>query len=178
MYIALSGKMRSGKDTAASLIAEKLAPEKLILLNFSDPLYDVLKYSCDSFNLPYQKNRKFLTDLGDFGRGQNPTVFLDIMQKKIDALKQYPHLSLLVGDARYPNEVDMLRSNGFSIIRIERPDEERAKHIAIEESQSHSSETSLDQYNFDYIIYNNSSLAQFSSRIDSVMTNISMDVEK
>jgi hypothetical protein len=177
VYIGLSGKMRSGKDTAAQLISDILKPNKVILSNFSDPIYDVLKYTCNAFDFPYEKDRAFLQFVGtDFGRRIDVEVFTKIMQKKVRAIQEYPDLSILVGDIRFPNEADMLKNNGFCLIRIERPEEERLKHVSTTECQSHESEKALKHYKFDYTVYNDGSLDHLRTRLEQVLSNITTGI--
>ena len=45
MIIGLTGKARAGKDTAAQIIRRLLPKTKVVLLSFSEPLYDMVRAS-------------------------------------------------------------------------------------------------------------------------------------
>jgi hypothetical protein len=71
---------------------------------------------------------------------------------------------VVVSDVRYPNEAETLRAHGFRIIRIVRPDAEPLPGGA----SAHDSETALDDYVPDALIYNGGSLAELHSRADAL----------
>jgi dephospho-CoA kinase len=84
----------------------------------------------------------------------NDKIWVNAVEK---SLGDFDHI--VVDDLRYQNEFDMLRKNGFVMIRLEIPRElqlSRARKLYgmnFDESKlDHISETSLDGVNFDYII--------------------------
>ena len=60
---------------------------------------------------------------------------------------------VIIPDTRFPNEVERLRESGFDVLHLNivRPDFESP---LTQEQQKHPSETSLDDYPFDFTITN------------------------
>lgn len=64
----------------------------------------------------------------------------------------------IITDVRFPNELQSIRAKKGIIVRIERE--------SVKDNDNHASETSLDGYtNWDYIIYNNSTLEDYRKEI-------------
>jgi hypothetical protein len=66
-----------------------------------------------------------------------------------------------VSDCRFVNEAEAIRSRGGKIIRINRP--------GVGPANSHASETSLDDYDFDAVIVNDDSHEVLRQRLVSVI---------
>ena len=67
-------------------------------------------------------------------------------------------------DCRFPNEAQAIKDRGGYIIRIDRP--------GIKPVNDHPSETALDDWEFDYKIYNNGDLVTLCQSIETVMNKI------
>lgn len=67
-------------------------------------------------------------------------------------------------DTRFPDEGDFIRSLGGFVIKIERP--------GYGPVNDHKADRSLEDYDFDFIINNNGSLAHFYAQIDTMMDRI------
>ena len=84
----------------------------------------------------------------------NDNIWVNAVEKKIKGFDG----KIVVDDLRFPNEFEMLRNNGFVLIRLHvsrEVQEQRLKKLygRIEESKlNHPSETSLDYMMFDYVI--------------------------
>lgn len=173
--VAFSGYARSGKDTAADALlplgfqrvafADKLR-EALIALNpivdFESNVSvvrvaDVIRehgwngYKETEFG---PEVRELLQRLGtEVGRnviGQN--VWVDAALNNLDPSGKY-----VVTDCRFVNEADAVRNRGGKIYRITRPGNGPANN--------HPSETSLDDYLFDGVFFNDSTLEHFTEDI-------------
>ena len=104
--ILLSGKARSGKNTAAEVIFRKYDG---ITLAFAD---DIKTIAYDYFGWHGEKDelgRKLLQDIGTSGRNYNEDIWAN---KTVDRIKEWSRDSQLavVTDTRYPNEIQRVSS--------------------------------------------------------------------
>ena len=76
------------------------------------------------------------------------------------------HLSnWIITDVRFPNEVKAIEDKGGTVIRIERTPRSYGTEFKIE----HSSETALDDYDFDYVINNNGSISDLIDKVRQIL---------
>lgn len=169
MIIGLSGYARSGKDEAAKALvamgfqrtafADKLR-EFLYALN---PIVDVYsqyrvqdvidEYGWDGYKETSwgPEIRELLQRLGtDCGRELiGDTVWIDATLGRFE--NPCSHMvDLVVTDCRFPNEAEAIKRRGGVVVRIERP--------GVGPANSHASETSLDNWDFDHVIVNDGSI--------------------
>jgi hypothetical protein len=71
---------------------------------------------------------------------------------------------VLVTDTRFPNEVEAIESREGVVVRVER-DMETLK------SDSHPSETALDEHPFRYVIHNNSTIQDLEKKVELFLEN-------
>lgn len=156
---AVSGKARHGKDTVADMIKNNLENKehKVLVTHYAD----LLKFICKSlFNWDGEKNaygRQILQYVGtDIIRKQSPDYWVNYI---IDMLNFFGDNwdYVIIADCRFPNEIDLLKANFEDVcsIRVIRPNFDNGLSI---EQQSHLSETALDNYDYDLVIYNESDL--------------------
>ncbi len=187
MRIAFVGKMRAGKDTCAEYLLGKYSGN---VYKFADRLYEMQEKLYEMAELPYPagtKNRKLLQFLGtDFARSIDPDIWVSILERKLTHLikveeirktsylfDDFPSHNMFCTDARFVNEVEMLKRLGFSIIYIDRPLEERLRFGASD--LTHASETSLDHLlpeDYDGYINNNSSLEHLRFCADAIYDSV------
>ena len=67
----------------------------------------------------------------------------------------------IITDTRFPNEAEAIKKAGGIIIRIERP--------GIDPVNLHTSETSLDKWNFDHVVVNDGSITDLTKKIKKVL---------
>jgi hypothetical protein len=171
--IGLIGKARSGKDTAALHLVRTRAYTRLA---FADPLKEMAlsidplipsverihvrlstlirdvgwEYAKDS----YPEVRRILQHTGQTMREYDDEFWLTAMRRKLNNAEAW-NLPVIVSDVRYPNEAGMLRSRGFRLVRIVRPDSSyRSLGNVFAEGAKHASETALDGYAADATITN------------------------
>lgn len=82
-------------------------------------------------------------------------------------MSEYNPSKWLITDTRFPNEVDAIKSRGGIIIKVKR-DEADSKPA------THVSETSLDNYAFDYVIDNNSTLENLIIKTQEMLDKYSL----
>ena len=122
----MSGKARSGKNTAADVI---LGRYDGIPFAFADDIkriaYEYLGWHGEKDEL----GRKLLQDIGTTGRNYNRDIWADKTVDRIQELSSDNQLAV-VTDTRYPNEIQRIK-HGFSdvvTIRITRDSVEKLKH--------------------------------------------------
>ena len=161
----MSGKARSGKDTAAEVILEKYDGVPLAFAN------DIKTIAYDHYDWNGKKDelgRKLLQDIGTTGRNYNRDLWAN---KTVDMIQEWSLQSsdnqlAVVTDTRYPNEIQRVKHEFPNVvtIRITRDSVEKLKHP---------SETALDQWtDWDYVVENNGSLEEFQKKILEIMEGI------
>ena len=149
MKFAISGKSRSGKDT----IADYLTKYGFTKYSFAKPLKEmaISCFGCTSdevYNTKPSNVRNCLISLGKAGRDYDLNFWVNKCLSKIEKDEL-----AVISDLRYLNEAEILKKNGFILIRVNRDVEDRRQYgISNTEDLS---ETELDNYDkFDYIIDN------------------------
>jgi hypothetical protein len=176
--IALIGRARSGKDT----VAARLVAQGYTRVAFADPLkaalLDMNPYVPTGYGVTvrlqaliadvgwdrakedYREVRRLLQHTGQTIRELDPgfwvTAALDVIADIWSPV--------VVSDVRYPNEAEALRTRGFKIVRIVRPDAAPLPGGA----SAHDSETALDNYPVDETLRNDESLAELRLRADAL----------
>lgn len=167
--IALTGKMRAGKDTVFSILAKELvkqahkADEQISVNQFA--FGDDLKLYAEAI-FPEQfedgkKPRELFQNFGQTMREFNPDVWVDKVANKVQrhGTKDGKKISF-VTDLRQPNEYKYCKDNDFYIIKVTAPDEIRLARMNSEgdsfsqKSLEHETESHIDTYETDYIIHN------------------------
>lgn len=160
--IGLVGKARTGKDTAAGILAARYGYTPLA---FAGPLRDLLADLNPLVALPgryrdaltdwgYEKAkdifpevRRLLQALGTGAREHlGADVWVDALAAKVAATSG----PVAVTDVRFPNEADRLRTLGFTLIRLTR--------AGAPSAGDHVSETALDGFETDFTYANNETI--------------------
>jgi len=161
---AFIAKMRGGKDTAGLYLQKHFGGK---IVKFADPLYRMQEAICEIAGLPHDENTKhrgLLQYLGtEFGRAIDPDIWMNIMEK---TMLTDPHEKLYITDVRFKNEFALMKKHNVITVKIIRPDAERIKFGAANES--HVSETSLDDIpdsEFTYVIHNDGTIGDFHRKL-------------
>ncbi len=169
--ICISGKAGHGKDTAAALMEEELEAEgyRVLIAHYAD----LVKYICSTFvdwnGVKDEAGRHILQYVGtDAVRARNPDFWVNFIA---DILSFFPDEWdwVLIPDARFPNEIEVLKERGFDVthVRIVRTD---FLSSLTEEQQSHLSETALDDAVPDERVENSGSLDELRVKISKFVT--------
>jgi hypothetical protein len=175
--IAISGKRGAGKDEAARIIRDVLAPElNWQTVRFAAPLKSVAaEITGEHITAMYSQRgkAKFLPDWGmTVGELQqqlgekicelNPQAWVFPLLRNLQ-----PYGSYLITDVRKPVEADALRRAGALMLRIE------GNPAGLQgdgtRDDAHISETGLDDYDFDVVIDNHSTLAALQAQLHEVL---------
>jgi dephospho-CoA kinase len=177
--LALVGKLRAGKDTAAQYLTLFYDFHPFA---FADPLK---RYLHEIFpHVPREpKPRALYQAFGQKLREIDPDVWVNLTMHKIDEyLRQYTcdcsplKPRVVVTDCRQQNEYDRLRAAGFKFIRINADDELRIKR-ALEAGDdftvhdlTHETELLVDSFDVDYEVNNNGTTPELYAQLDAIMT--------
>lgn len=172
--IGICGYKGAGKSTVAKMLQRELPNSEVV--RFAQPIKDMITallknyYTEDTVkgfvDGEYKEviipeigvsTRKLMQTLGtEWGRDIiDPDIWVKLLESKlINSNKDY----LLVDDLRTPNELDMLRKLGATIIKV---------HREISNIDTHSSENYIDGLHGDYNIHN-TTIASIVKEINSI----------
>lgn len=173
----ISAKAQHGKDTAACIIKEYLESHgnRVLITHYAD----LVKFVCMKFfNWDGQKDEKGRTLLQYVGTdvisSQQPSYWVDFI---ISILKFFENEwdYVLIPDCRYPIEVTRMQDNfDTTLLRVERPNFDNGLTT---EQKKHPSEVDMDNYQFDTIIYNDSTLEAFKDKLIWFVDNFLLDFD-
>jgi len=189
--VAFSGKANSGKDTAAKLFMKKFKKfskdNRVKSVALADPIKEMIRvmFPRTKRSVLYgpSKNRmevvpgaffedqpltyrKLLQNLGtEVGRGYKETIWLDVMDYKIEKAENNGIDLFIVKDCRFINEIFHLKKSGFLMIRVKRNEQQLVMGHASEVEQE-----LIKDSEFDYIIDNNSTLDDLSSNVEAIVS--------
>lgn len=186
ILIGLAGVARSGKDTAASVLAKELG---LYRYAFADPIKRMLEQVFgDNFVAGDRERiepisevsyRTLMQTLGtEWGRSIQPDLWARVAKAKWEWVKDgcpvdhkqgiidnvltgalsYP-AGMVISDVRFDNEAEWIRSEGGIVIHIERPD---AAKVGL---AGHASEAGLSKLPYDLVVLNDGSLEDFHTKL-------------
>lgn len=195
MYkIALAGKAGTGKNTAAEIICSIMSDfnywkKETVSLAFADPIKEIVKemfphvkrnhlYGASKFrdeiiSGAYDSDgnpltiRRALLDIGTkVGRSYNDSVWLEVMEFKIQkAVKKNKQL-VIITDVRFRNEFDWLKKQGFFMIKVERDTQTKINHV------SETGQNQILDSEFSFILNNNGSKKDLENIIQQDIISI------
>lgn len=161
----ISAKAQHGKDTAAGLIKEHLESlgNKVLITHYAD----LVKFVCTNYfgwdGKKDEKGRTLLQYIGtDKVGAKDPAYWVNFIVSILEIFEdEWDYV--LIPDCRYPVEVSRMAENFDTIVlRVERPGFESG---LTEKQKQHRSETSMDDYKFDAIVYNDAGLEEFKDKL-------------
>lgn len=194
MIIGLTGKAGAGKDTVANILANY----NFVRVSFADPVREavlaldpIVEYE-DSYGDLFERRaswfvkiegwdeakrkhdeiRRLLQVVGtEVGRGiLGENVWVDLANKKIEALNDKNPTDIVITDVRFPNEVEFVRNHPLwgVIVKIERPN--NPNQIAA----THASERLKVEP--DYILTNNHTIESLAQSVKYLLESIAGDM--
>jgi hypothetical protein len=173
MLIALSGYAGAGKDSFADVLVEDHGFKRYAwadtLRLAAEALNPIVGWDEDAGSGPirykdaldtvgyvrakelYPEFREVLQKLGtEVGRNLiDENVWVDATLARVER-ECGEGEDIVFTDTRFPNEADAVRQMGGHVVRVQR--------IGVEAVNDHPSETSLDDYDFDAVIFNSGTL--------------------
>lgn len=165
--LTLSAHAQNGKDTIAEILKRKLELKNNKVLIFHYASY--LKYLCrEYFSWDGNKDEKGRTILQYVGteivRTRQPDFWVETAIRFFDLFgEDYDYI--IIGDCRFLNEIEYLK-NKYSWVRCLHIERKNFENTLTEEQRNHPSETSLDNYNFDYYLYPEEGIEELNNLID------------
>ena len=175
-FILISGKARHGKDTTANMLYDEFKKngKKTLIIHYAD----LLKYICKQyFGWDGNKDEKGRTILQEIGTDNIRKNYPDFWVKFVaDFVMCFPNRwdYVIVPDTRFPNEASHIVDRGFNafLLRVNRGG--GFVSPLSEEQQKHTSETALDNADFDFVIRNDGTLQDLRKTVSEVCENIEM----
>lgn len=176
MIIAICGHKFSGKSTVARLLhnatgypvvsfADKLKDITCVLsgctreqledydFKENELVPDCLRPCCGNAKKP--TFRAFLQHFGsEVMRGANDNIWIDCTLSNCEK-------DVIISDCRFPNEAKAIKERGGVVIKVVRPNAKA--------SDSHQSETLIDEIRADYTIWNDTTLEDLVANVDSLV---------
>ena len=144
IIIGLSGKKRSGKNTAyfmLKLLLDEDETGKIAKVSMADSLKRIAR-ELGWNGVKDEKGRKVLQYLGtEVGRNIDPEYWTKRAADAIKTAFDKGAQIVIIPDVRFPNEVDMVKALGGKLWRIRRPVVE-----GMQSKDQHPSETALDDF--------------------------------
>jgi dephospho-CoA kinase len=178
--ISLTGKLRSGKDTAARHLYIKYG---FTTVAFGDALK---KHAHATFPWvsEFSKPRALYQQFGQLMRQIEPDVWIKHAEQAVKGAIDFrvntgaERVGVVITDVRQQNEVDWCRENGFTLIRITAPDENRiARAIAANDDftvndLTHETELAIDGFAVDFTVNNDKDIEHLISQIDQIFNDL------
>jgi len=167
LKIAFGYKAGVGKDTAVNYLVSTKGGTNV---KFSSGLYELMRFAQNKLGFTQCKDREFLQTVGMWARGVDEDIWTKITQREIKGLN-LERSNIFISDVRFRNEFQMLKEEGFYMVKIIRENE----NMKGAETGNHVSETSLDflpDSSWDHIIYNDGSITDFYNSINEVLLRL------
>ena len=181
MKIALTGRMRVGKDALAEYAIEKYGFTRFAF-------GDGIKESCFKMfpdKMKKGKNRSILQKFGQLMRyefDENVWINYCFNQINADAKKRkeskFSTLNAIITDLRQPNEYQKCKEEGFVIIKVHTDDDIRLERMNAKgdnftmDDLQHDTESHIDGFYADYIIYNNGTIEEMIGQFNEIMSEL------
>jgi dephospho-CoA kinase len=178
--IALSGRLRSGKDTCANHLYIKYGFDRVA---FGDALKRTVNEVFPWVTGP-NKPRALLQQYGQLMRQVDGDVWIKHAERAVKGAIDFrvntgaENVGVVITDLRQPNEYEWARANGFTIIRVTAPDEDRLFRAKLagddfnEADLEHETESHIDGFAVDAEIVNDGSIDDLKRRVDEILQGI------
>jgi dephospho-CoA kinase len=178
--IALTGKMRSGKDLCGSHLYINYGFDRVA---FGDALKKNA-HATYPWVSEFSKPRALYQQFGQLMREIEPDIWIKHAEQAVKGAIDFrvntgaEKVGVVITDLRQPNEYEWARANGFTIIRVTAPDEDRIARAKIagddfnEADLAHETESHIDGFTVDYEIHNDGSLDDLKRKVDEIMEEI------
>lgn len=156
--ILLSGKAENGKSTTAKIMKEELEKQgkKVLILNFAKYIKEFYRVLHPDWNGEKTEDvRSWLQNTGENINSTNPNFHSDRLIQEMEVYRNDIDV-IIIDDWRYRREGYRVLSVFPDIATTVRVCRLGHKSKLTQEQLNHISETDLDNFNFNHIIYNQS----------------------
>lgn len=179
MIIGLSGYAQTGKDTIANHLINKYGFTRVA---FADPIREAVYKLNPNINIADMRGVPLATAVDRLGwemvkvESSDARWLLQRMGTEVgreifgenfwvdQAMKKaLEHENVVITDVRYPNELQAILEHSGTVWRVIKGDTGAVNR--------HASETALDDYDFEYIIFNNDTIESLYESVDSFMND-------
>jgi dephospho-CoA kinase len=179
--IALTGKLRSGKDTVANHLYVRHGFDRIA---FGDALKKNA-HATFPWVSEFSKPRALYQVYGQLMRQIDPDVWVKHAEQAVKGAIDFrvntgaEKIGVVISDLRQPNEYEWARNNGFTIVKVIAPDEDRIARAKIvgddfnEVDLEHETESHIDGFAVDYEIVNDGSVDDLKRKVDEIVEEIS-----
>lgn len=177
MIIGLSGYAQVGKDTVANYLVEE---HGFVKVSFADPIREAL-YKLDPMisigefgsaslvsavdHMGWEEVKRQSSEarslLQRLGTEVGRNMFGEDFWVNQALLRAKEHENVVVADTRFINEAEAIRKTGGQVWRVS-----KTGHNPV---NGHPSETALDEYPFDWNIWNNGNLTDLFAFVEAIM---------
>jgi len=174
--VLLSGKAEHGKTSVANIIKKRLEQEnkKVLLVSFADYLKFVSQKYMGWNGIKDETGRGILQIVGtNLVRKKQPDFWADTVARLVFVLSDNFDY-FIADDARFIEEMECFNKQDALVttIRVIRLNYENS---LTEKQKNHPSETSLDNFNFDYVIESESGLDKLEIEVDKFLQNMNVE---
>lgn len=202
--IAICGQLRAGKSTVSEHLVHNHGFQPVSfgaeLKSHADKLFafsDVYKsepivVDDEQFGgtrtIGKRKPRRLYQDFGEKMRELDPSIWIGHAAEKVRLIELIAAANgeqarIVIDDLRQPNEYDWARANGFTIVRVNAPDElriERAKAAGDDfsiEDLRHPTEMYVQDFEVDFDIWNGVGVesVELERKIDAILSELAYD---
>ncbi|WP_207732372.1 AAA family ATPase [Heliobacterium chlorum] len=177
MKIALTGKMRSGKDAAADYLVDHYGFKKFA---FGDAIRNLCKELFPSADQD-GKPRELYQNVGQALRDVDPDVWVNYVLRQIER-ETGPDDDIVITDLRQWNEYFSVLEAGFDVVKINSSATTRIQRMKrlgepIQLAQfNHETEKFVEQIDVDFEITNEGTLKELHCLIDNALLHIDEEV--
>ena len=155
--IGFGHRARTGKDIAARTIAEKADDARIYAFS------DAIAAYCRVSRGMTVRDPVLLQDVGYELRETRPDLWVEALYWRLE--EDRPRTALVTG-VRFPNEVQMIRSIGGEVWRIDRLTASGEPFRATDRPEDHPTETALSEALFDHVLVNRTGqMDQFREKV-------------
>jgi dephospho-CoA kinase len=178
--IALTGKMRAGKDELSNHLYIKYGFDRVA---FGDALKKNA-HATFPWVSEFSKPRALYQQFGQLMRQIDPDVWIKHAEQAVKGAIDFrvntgaEQIGIVLTDVRQENEVAWCRKNGFTLIRVVAPDDVRiGRAIAANDDfsahdLSHETELAIDSFEVDFTVINEGTIDELKCQIDEILLNI------
>lgn len=174
--IALTGGMRSGKDTVGKYLCKQHGFERFA---FGDSIRRVCRELFPEAFKHGGKPRKLLQEFGQFCVSIDTNVWVNYLFQEIDSFGfDLKEDNIVITDLRQPHEYEALRKKGFVIVRVNCEPELRKRRIIdsgeqfSEENFNHETEQHIDTFEVDWELDNNGTEEDLFQQVEFMLSKI------